>query len=167
MIEIQKEIYQVDSFPILCVDQVSIVKKNDTFFILNLIDSQLNYFNINGNGLRNFKILIGCEIINLKNKYSYFFFKESLETSFIYKYILNYFRLDLLILSNREENLKEFGYLIEKYTMEEHDISNFQDIRNLILSNFFFMHNYNLKVTKKVVVLINRQKSILFIFINI
>ena len=63
--------------------------------------------------------------------------------------------------------MKEFGYLIEKYTMEEHDISNFQDIRNLILSNFFFIDNYNLKVTKKVDVLVNRRKSILSIFINI
>mmetsp|Transcript_11545 Transcript_11545/g.22165 ORF Transcript_11545/g.22165 Transcript_11545/m.22165 type:complete len:292 (-) Transcript_11545:2010-2885(-) len=138
----QKEIYRLDVISIFCIDQANIIKKIDTLFILNLVDTQLNYFNKNGYRLQGFKLLVGCDFKNLKNKYSYIFFKKSLENSFIYK-------LDLLILSKKEGDLEKFEYLIEKYSMKEHDIIDFQGVKNVILSKFFLIHNYNLKITKK------------------
>mmetsp|Transcript_17144 Transcript_17144/g.34689 ORF Transcript_17144/g.34689 Transcript_17144/m.34689 type:complete len:344 (+) Transcript_17144:108-1139(+) len=139
--EKQKKIYQINNFPILCIDHANVTKKTDTFFILNLFDSQLNYFNINQSGLRNFKILIACGFKNLKSKYSNSYPKDSLENSFIYK-------LDLLIFPNKGEGIGEFGYLIEKYAMTEHDITDFQGVKNLLSSNFF-TRDRGLKITKK------------------
>nr|BAS01556.1 hypothetical protein [Lotharella vacuolata] len=140
--EIKNERYNLNICPIFCIDQISYLKKIDTIFILILIDSQLNYYNKNNYILQNFKILLGCEIKNIKNRFSYMFFQEFFRNSFIYK-------LDLLLLTNKQEKLEEVKYLVEKYTLGVYSIISFQEIKNLLFSNLFLIHKCNLKITNK------------------